>query len=116
MQLQADRAGTYRGQCAEFCGFQNAFVAFRVIAEAPAQYEAWAEQRRAVAAVPANDAQWRGRLLAVGGTCVMCHATAGTEASARRGPDLSHVGSRETLDAGTLPNDEASLKRWIRNP
>jgi len=116
MRLQADRAGDYRGQCAEFCGFQHAFMALRVVADDPARYEAWVEQQRAVAAAPTSDQQWKGRTLFLSGNCVMCHAIAGTDASARRAPDLSHVGSRETLAAGALPNDAASLKRWLRNP
>jgi cytochrome c oxidase subunit 2 len=31
--LQADRPGVFRGQCAEFCGYQHAHTAFLVIAE-----------------------------------------------------------------------------------
>jgi cytochrome c oxidase subunit 2 len=116
LAFQADRPGLYRGQCAEFCGFQHAFMAFRVIAEATDQYEVWAEQQRSVASVPTSDQQWKGRTLVLSGNCVMCHAIAGTDASARRGPDLSHIGSRETLAAGALSNDEASMKRWLRNP
>lgn len=116
LQLQADRAGSYRGQCAEFCGFQHAFMAFRVVAEEPAAYEAWADKQRSTASEPTGNAQQRGRQLFMTGTCVMCHAIGGTVASARRGPDLTHVGSRETLAAGTLPNTETALVRWIRNP
>jgi cytochrome c oxidase subunit 2 len=38
--LQADREGIYRGQCAEFCGHQHAHMAFAVIAEPAAAFEA----------------------------------------------------------------------------
>jgi len=116
LHLQADRAGVYRGQCAEFCGFQHAFMAFRVTAEEPAHYEAWAEKQRSVAAEPTGSPQQRGRELFLTGTCVMCHAIGGTIASARRGPDLTHVAHRETLAAGTLPNTDDAMKQWIRNP
>ena len=33
--IRAERAGVYRGQCAEFCGMQHAHMAFFVIAEEP---------------------------------------------------------------------------------
>ena len=46
----------------------------------------------------------------------MCHAVAGTEAGARAGPELTHVGTRRTLAAGTLPNTDEAMKRWVRNP
>nr|HET7859811.1 cytochrome c oxidase subunit II [Caldimonas sp.] len=39
--LRADRAGTYRGQCAEFCGYQHAQMALVVVAEEPERYERW---------------------------------------------------------------------------
>jgi cytochrome c oxidase subunit 2 len=52
----------------------------------------------------------------LGSTCIMCHAIEGTIAAARKGPDLSHVGGRSTIAAGTLPNRPAELARWIANP
>ena len=47
---------------------------------------------------------------------MMCHAIAGTTAAARKAPDLTHVASRSTLAAGTLPNDPQSMAAWIRDP
>lgn len=41
LRLSADAPGVYRGQCAEFCGLHHSRMAFRVIAHAPADYEAW---------------------------------------------------------------------------
>jgi cytochrome c oxidase subunit 2 len=41
IRLQAERSGTYRGQCAEFCGLQHAHMAFEVIAEPRADFDAW---------------------------------------------------------------------------
>jgi cytochrome c oxidase subunit 2 len=29
------------------------------------------------------------------------------------GPDLTHVGGRQTLAAGTLPNDQPAFLRWL---
>jgi cytochrome c oxidase subunit 2 len=116
MQFRADRAGVFRGQCAEFCGVQHAWMAFDVDAMPPADYEAWAAAQRQIPAAPSDPLLARGRQLFLSSTCVMCHNVAGTTASARKGPDLSHVGSRRTLAAGALPNDAGSMAAWIRDP
>jgi len=113
---RADRAGTYRGQCAEFCGAQHAWMALSVSADPPDQYEAWAAQQRAAAATPSESRTLRGQQVFLGASCVMCHNVSGTDAGAQHGPDLSHVGSRRTLAAGALPNDDAHLAAWITNP
>nr|MBA2565536.1 cytochrome c oxidase subunit II [Gemmatimonadota bacterium] len=42
-----DSAGTYLGQCAEYCGASHALMGFRVVADSPEDFEAWvANQRR----------------------------------------------------------------------
>jgi len=46
----------------------------------------------------------------------MCHTIRGTLALAIVGPDLTHIASRETLAAGTLPNTRGNLAGWILNP
>jgi cytochrome c oxidase subunit 2 len=116
MKFRADHAGVYRGQCAEFCGLQHAFMAFQVIAEPPARYQAWLAAQRAEASEPVEAQLRRGREVFLGAECVMCHAVRGTTAGGRKGPDLTHVGSRLTLAAGTLANDAEAMKRWIRDP
>jgi cytochrome c oxidase subunit 2 len=50
------------------------------------------------------------------GTCAMCHAIQGTPANARRAPDLTHLASRSTLAAGTVPNTRGHLAGWIIDP
>ena len=116
IRFRADEAGIYRGQCAEFCGYQHAFMALLVVAEAPDAYERWAERQRGSAVAPSTETQKRGQQVFLSGTCVMCHAIQGTDANARLGPDLTHVGGRQTIAAGTLPNDPAQLARWIVDP
>lgn len=37
LRFTVDRAGVYRGQCAEFCGLQHAHMGFEVVAEPPAE-------------------------------------------------------------------------------
>jgi cytochrome c oxidase subunit II len=116
LELRADKPGVYRGQCAEFCGYQHAKMAFLVIAEPPEAYEAWASTQRSAAPEPKTDAERHGRELFVQGTCAMCHAIQGTPASARHAPDLTHLASRQTIAAGTLPNSTGHLAGWILDP
>jgi cytochrome c oxidase subunit 2 len=47
---------------------------------------------------------------------VLCHTVRGTSAGGRAGPDLTHVASRLTLAAGTLPNNTGNLYGWIADP
>jgi cytochrome c oxidase subunit 2 len=46
----------------------------------------------------------------------MCHAVRGTQAGGRVAPDLTHVGSRQTIAAGTLPLSRGTLAAWIVDP
>lgn len=41
VRLQADQAGTFRGQCAEFCGLGHAHMVMTVIAMPAAEFDAW---------------------------------------------------------------------------
>jgi cytochrome c oxidase subunit 2 len=111
--FRADHAGTYRGQCAEFCGYQHAHMTLFVIADEPAEYEKWAAGQRRPAAAPTSEEQRRGLDLVEHSSCAMCHRIGGTSAQGRRAPDLTHVASRATLGAGTVPNDGKSLAAWI---
>jgi cytochrome c oxidase subunit II len=117
--IQADRAGVYRGQCAEFCGQQHAHMALVVVAEPIDRFQAWIRRQRQPAAQPPNglsgDRQRRGRDVFMQSPCVTCHTIRGTDAGSRVGPDLTHVGSRLTLAAGTLPNTRGHLAGWIVN-
>ena len=116
LSFRADRSGVYRAQCAEFCGLQHAWMALPVTVEPVERYELWAAQQRQPASPPADALARRGQQVFLGSTCVMCHNITGTEASARRAPDLTHLASRGTLAAGALPNDAQHLAAWISNP
>ena len=116
LDFRADRDGVYRGQCAEFCGFQHALMAFFVVADPPERYAAWADAQRQPAKEPASEPQLRGRSVFMRSSCAMCHAIDGTSAQAVRGPNLTHLASRGTLAAGALANTPEDLKRWIADP
>jgi cytochrome c oxidase subunit II len=106
--LEADRPGTYLGQCAEFCGLQHAHMEVIVVAQPRAQFERWLRGQSA----PAT--HWLPLFAEKG--CANCHAIRGTPASSHVGPDLTHVGSRQTLAAGTIANDPVHLREFIRDP
>jgi cytochrome c oxidase subunit II len=116
LALLAARAGTYTGECAEFCGFQHAHMSIDVSAVSTAEFTRWLDAQRAEAAEPVNDEQRRGRDVYLASSCRGCHAIQGTTSAARLGPDLTHLASRPRIAAGTLPNDRASLAAWISDP
>ena len=116
IEFRADRAGTYRGQCAEFCGLEHALMAFSVVAEPPARYEAWAAHQREPAPQAVTDMHKRGEQLFTTGACANCHTVRGTSAAGLLGPDLTHLMSRPMLAAGTFDNTPANLAAWIAAP
>jgi cytochrome c oxidase subunit 2 len=111
--LQADRPGVYRGQCAEFCGHQHAHMAFVVVAEPQADFDAWLARQRQPAQEPESAAAVQGQRAFMRGACASCHAVRGTLANGNIGPDLTHVGSRATVGAGTLSNTHDHLAVWL---
>ena len=116
LSFRAESSGVYRGQCAEYCGLQHAKMAFLVIAEPADSFARWLARQRDTALTPTDELTERGQEVFLGSTCAMCHAIAGTPAGSRIGPDLTHLASRRTIAAGTLPNTRGNLAGWIVNP
>ena len=114
--FEAAAPGVFRGQCAEFCGVQHARMALVVVAESAADFAAWLDGQGAPAAAPATTRRQRGEEVFFAAGCDECHAVRGTPATAVTGPDLTRVGSRLTLAAGTLPNTRGNLAGWILDP
>jgi cytochrome c oxidase subunit 2 len=110
--LEATEPGVYRGQCAEFCGLQHANMVIRVMADAPADFDAWMARE----AEPAQVAAPAGRQIFENQTCAGCHTIRGTAAAGKVGPDLTHFGRRDTLGAGVRPRTDENLERWITDP
>jgi cytochrome c oxidase subunit 2 len=111
--LQADRAGTFRGQCTEYCGAAHALMAFDVVAQPAQEFEAWLAGQGQPAREPGDDVTRRGRDLFFAAGCGACHSIAGTDATGRIGPDLTHVGSRLSIAAASYPNNRGTLAGWI---
>ncbi|MGE0005006.1 MAG: cytochrome c oxidase subunit II [Parvibaculaceae bacterium] len=112
LSLVAERPGTFRGACAEYCGTSHALMAIAAVAVEKDAFEAWLAAR----AQPSAGTAAPGAGLFRHHGCGACHRVAGTQAQGRVGPDLSHVGSRITLGAGILPNTEAAMVRFITRP
>jgi cytochrome c oxidase subunit 2 len=115
VELYADAVGRYRGQCDEFCGLQHAHMAFYVVADPPAVYRRWLANQAKPARAPATAEARRGRELFVHGSCGDCHTIRGTSATSHVGPDLTHLATRSTLAALTIPNDRSHLAEWIEH-
>ena len=112
----ADTAGVYRGQCAEFCGLQHAKMAFDVIAEPKATFQAWLAAGAKSPPPPTDSTQLYGQRVFLASGCAVCHTIGGTPAQSFVGPPLTHLKSRRTIAAGTLANTKANLMGWITNP
>jgi cytochrome c oxidase subunit 2 len=113
LRLRADRAGVYRGQCAEFCGGAHALMALYVIAEPEEVFATWRARQAQPAVEPQDPEARRGGELFLTSGCALCHRIGGTEAAGRIGPDLTHIGSRYSLASGLFPNHRGTLAAWI---
>ena len=82
--FKADRAGTFRGQCAEYCGLGHAQMPLEVIAMDQASFDLWA----ASTAEKQANASAQGELL-FATTCSSCHAINGE--GGQIGPELTTV-------------------------
>lgn len=116
LHIEARRAGTFHGVCAEYCGAQHAHMAITVVAQDSASFLAWAFAQTAPAGAVADSLASRGERLFTSGPCATCHSIRGTQARGVIGPDLTHVASRTTIAAGTLPTTLGSIAGWITNP
>ncbi len=110
--IQADRAGVYRGQCAEFCGLQHALMAFDAIVMEKTEFDAWLARLAAPVPIPQAPELRHGRAVFVEYGCAACHGIRGISESPL-GPDLTDVGARRSLGAGAIPPGTANMARWI---
>jgi cytochrome c oxidase subunit 2 len=113
--LEAREPGIYRGQCTQFCGAEHAKMAFSVVAQPDAEFEAWRVAQLASAAPPAPGPIADGQAL-FATRCGACHTIRGSEAGGILGPDLTHLMTRGRIAAGALPNDPGHLIDWVAHP
>jgi cytochrome c oxidase subunit 2 len=133
-----------RGQCKEFCGGTHAQMSMYAIVEPQATFDSWVKQQQQLAQTPAgitpaappapgatvaataeataapvaaSDPAGRGYQLFQQKGCVGCHSIQGyAAAQGKVGPNLTHVGSRQTIVAGWLKNTPENLQSWLRDP
>jgi cytochrome c oxidase subunit II len=113
LQINADQAGVFRGQCAEYCGAQHAKMAFYVIAQEAPDFDDWLARQTQPARAPSDQFVQTGMRLFQENRCGSCHTVRGTEASGSSGPDLTHIGGRQSIAAGILPNNAGAIAGWI---
>ncbi|MFL6830141.1 MAG: cytochrome c oxidase subunit II [Sphingomicrobium sp.] len=111
-----NRTGIFRGQCAEFCGTQHAHMALVVDVDSYADFLKWWEHQLQPAPTPKAPLVQAGYNYVTQRECAMCHTIAGTGASGRVGPDLTHLAGRRSIAAGTLPMGEGNLYGWVADP
>lgn len=137
----AKEIGEYPGACAEFCGLQHGKMLFYVMADAPADFDAWVARRTQdsvtvvapVAALPGDSVETAGPAEAVQvavdpriaegeklfltKACAGCHslkAVGGPPVMV--GPNLGGIGARRMIAAGWMRNTDENLKHWLQNP
>jgi cytochrome c oxidase subunit 2 len=116
IRLTPTQIGRYRGECAEFCGLQHAHMAFDVAVVPLEDFERWRTAQLQSARAPSSAVEQRGHDYFVRNECATCHTIRGTAANGRTGPELTHVASRASLAAGTLPNGRGPLAAWLADP
>lgn len=118
MVIEADQAGTYYGQCSEFCGTSHANMRLQVIAQTPADYEAWVASQEAPAVTqPAgstSEAAVGSQVFQTVG-CAGCHTITGVS-DGMVGPNLTHFASRSVFAGAIFANTDPNLRLWLANP
>lgn len=109
LALEPTRTGVFGGWCAEYCGLSHARMRFVARVVEPEAFTSWVEQQLQPSP-PSRDA---GTHLFVSTGCGACHTVRGTPADGLIGPDLTHVGSREAVGAGILPNESQGFAEFL---
>lgn len=113
--FEASETGTFRGQCAEFCGAQHALMAFLVVVQSEQEFQDWLANQKRPAPEPETEVARQGKEIFMA-ECQQCHTVRGTGAAGTLGPDLTHFGSRLTLAAATRPSSRGHIAGWIADP
>lgn len=110
------KTGIFRGQCAEFCGVQHAHMALTVVVESYPDFIKWWDHQLQPAPPPSNPLTLAGYRYVATGPCSACHNIGGTPASGQIAPDLTHLASRNSIAAGTMPMSPGNLYGWVEDP
>src|SRR5918995_608054 len=113
LALEPTRTGVFRGACAEYCGASHALMAFHVVVMERDEFDAWLAHQAQPAQAPPHAEATQGQVAFTANGCTACHTIRGIASTGTVGPDLTHVGSRLRIGAGTLPNGRDALVQWI---
>ncbi|GHO89578.1 cytochrome c oxidase subunit 2 [Dictyobacter formicarum] len=133
----AEKAGTYTGICAEYCGTQHANMRFNVKVVNNNDFQSWVSTQQQAAAAPTDPLAQKGAAL-FKNQCSSCHGIVGvnlkqfyntaqecTDLPGGKangtpecliGPNLTHFGSRNLLAGGVLDNNTANGNCDPNNP
>jgi cytochrome c oxidase subunit 2 len=115
LRFTANTVGRYAGRCAEFCGLQHSHMGIEVIVQTPADFGRWLARRQLTPREPVSEDAAIGQVVFQREACAGCHTIKGTDAQGKFGPDLTDVGSRRTLGAGTIANTPGNMAEWLRD-
>lgn len=111
--LEPTQVGVYRGVCAEYCGTSHALMGFVVVVESAENFERWLSGQQQPVPQPSSDQTREGANVFLATGCGGCHSVRGTAARGRIGPDLTHVGGRLSIGAGTLAASSEGFRRFV---
>ena len=116
LTIEASHTGTFTGQCAEYCGLSHANMRLRVIAQTPADYEAWVRQQQTPLS-PDNVAHFEKTISGTWG-CTSCHSVTNRSSGTDKvgvtiGPNLTHVGDREAFAGDIYQMTQDNLAKWV---
>ena len=115
MSLEADKPGTYFGQCGEFCGLSHANMRLRVVAHEPDAFDDWVRANAAEAPRPTGGEAAEGAAMFRQKGCASCHSVKGF-AAGEVGPDLTHLKQRKVFAGAMFPMNDKNLRVWLRDP
>jgi cytochrome c oxidase subunit II len=121
--FKAEKPGIYRGQCAELCGKEHAFMPIVVIVKTAEDYKAWAEGKKKEMAASADDPnkEWQLADLKARGekvysaNCAACHQPTGVGMPSGNIPALVGSPVANGPRAGTMQillNGRNAMPKW----
>jgi len=146
LTVASDEAGTFVGQCTEYCGLSHAYMRQRLIALPQDEFDAWLDNQQQDAQLPASgDANAGGNLFV--SSCSRCHLIegvnddeyeeqgSGNDVVSGHAPNLTHFATRGAFAGAILPLwetddpdgivqwddiggelDRDALEAWLRDP
>jgi cytochrome c oxidase subunit 2 len=108
-------AGNYKVRCAELCGTSHAYMEAGIVVNTQADYDAWIEEQKIIAAELAKTPEGQGQRLVAENGCIGCHSLDG---SPKSGPTwFGLYGSDVPLEDGSvMVADDAFIAESILNP